>query len=50
VRFSTSLIIVKILLDNGIINAGLYSVIVASSIVFSFVIPLLFSNLLAKWR
>ena len=50
VRFSTSLIIVKILLDNGIINTGLYSVIVASSIVFAFAVPFVFSNLLARWR
>ncbi|MFH1225095.1 MAG: cation:proton antiporter [Candidatus Diapherotrites archaeon] len=49
VRFSTSIIIVKILLDNGLIGAELYSVIVASSIVFKFVVPVLFSNLLVKW-
>jgi len=50
VRFSTSIIIIKILLENGLINLDLYSVIVASSIVFKFIIPVLFSNLLVRWR
>jgi Ca2+-transporting ATPase len=50
VRFSTSIIIVKILLDTNTINLGLYSVIVASSVIFTFVIPILFSNLLARWK
>ena len=49
-RFSTSIIILKILLDNGIIGSDLYSVIIASSMVFVFVIPLLFSNIVAKAR
>ena len=49
-RFSTSIIIVKILFDNGLIGVGLYSVIVASSVVFNFIIPLLFSNLLVRWK
>jgi len=50
VRFSTSIIIVKILFENGLIHTGLYSVIVASSIVFKFIIPVLFSNLLVRWK
>jgi len=50
VRFSTSIIIIKILFDNGFIGKELFSVIVASSIVFTFVVPLLFSYLLSKWK
>lgn len=50
VRFSTSIIIIKMLLDGGIIDYKLYSVIVASSIVFKFIIPVLFSNLLVRWN
>jgi Kef-type K+ transport system membrane component KefB len=50
VRFSTSIVIIKILFDNGLIDVGLYSVIVASSIIFSFIVPILFSNLLVRWR
>ena len=50
VRFSTSIVIIKILLDSKLIDTNLYSVIVASTIVFTFIIPILFSNLLAKWK
>ncbi len=49
VRFSTSIIIVKILFDNGIIGSDLYSVIVASTIVFKFLVPVLLSYLLQRW-
>ncbi len=50
VRFSTSIVIVKILFENGLIKADLYSIIIASSIVFKFIIPVLFSNLLVRWN
>ena len=50
VRFSTSIIVIKVLFENGLIGTGLYSVIVASSVVFTFLIPLVFSNLLVKWH
>jgi len=50
VRFSTSIIIIKILFENNLIGLDLYSVIIASSIVFKFIIPVLFSNLLVRWK
>jgi len=50
VRFSTSIIIIQLLYDNGIVGSDIYSVIIASSIVFKFIIPVLFSNLLVRWR
>ncbi len=50
VRFSTSIVIIKILLDNGLISASLFSVIIASSIIFKFIVPLLFSNLIMRWK
>lgn len=50
VRFSTSIIIIKILLDSKLIGVELYSIIIASSIIFNFVIPILFSKLLVKWN
>jgi len=50
VRFSMSLIIIKMLLNSGLIDVGLYSVIIASSIIFKFIVPLLFANLLVKWN
>lgn len=49
VRFSTSIIIIKVLFDHRLIGADVYSVIVASSIVFQFVIPVVFARLMAKW-
>ena len=50
IRFSTSIIIIKILFDSGVVRADLYSLIVATSIVFKFLVPVLFSNLLVKWK
>jgi Kef-type K+ transport system membrane component KefB len=50
IRFSTSIVVVKILFDGGIIGNALYSVIVASSIIFKFIIPVAFSNLLVRWK
>lgn len=49
-RFSTSIIIVKLLFDSGLIGKGLYSVIIASGIVFNFIIPFLFSKLIVRWN
>ncbi|MDA3837325.1 MAG: cation:proton antiporter [Nanoarchaeota archaeon] len=49
-RFSTSIVIIKILLDSGLIQEGLYSIIVASSVIFTLVIPILFSKLIVKWK
>ena len=48
-KFSTSLIIIKILFENKLIDVGLYSIIVASSVIF-IIIPVLFSNLLGRWK
>ena len=50
VRFSTSIVIIKILFENEMIGSDLYSIIVASSIVFKFIIPVLFANLIVKWK
>lgn len=50
VRFSTSIIIIKILYDSGFIGEELYSVVIASSIIFQFIIPVTFSRLLVKWE
>jgi len=49
-RFSTSIVIIKILLENNLIKEGLYSVIVASSIIFTLIIPIVFSALIARWK
>lgn len=50
VRFSTGIIITKILYENGIIDDQLFSVIIASSIFFQIFFPVIFSNLIVKWK
>ncbi len=50
VRFSTGIVIIKILLDNNIVNKDLYSIIIASNIIFVFLIPIIFSQFVNKWR
>jgi Kef-type K+ transport system membrane component KefB len=50
VRFSTSIIIIKFLFDNQLIGFDIYSVVVASSIVFKFIIPVSFSWLATRWK
>lgn len=49
-RFSTSLVILSILLSNGLIENRIYSILVSSTIIFAFIIPLLFSYLVGKWK
>ncbi len=48
-RFSTSIVIIKILLEQHIIGTELYSIIIGSTILFTFLIPIVFSNLIVKW-
>jgi len=50
VRFSTSIIIIKFLYENHAIGYDIYSVIIASSIIFKFIIPLLFAQLVTRWK
>jgi Kef-type K+ transport system membrane component KefB len=50
VKFSTSIVVIAIFFENNLITAGLYSVIIASSMIFAFLIPILFAMLLTKWK
>lgn len=50
VRFSTSIVIVSVLYQNELIGSHLFSVLIASSILFKFIIPPLFANLLVRWN
>jgi Kef-type K+ transport system membrane component KefB len=50
VKFSTSIVIIKLLFENGLIESGLYSVLVGTTIAFKFVIPVLLSYLITKWK
>ncbi|MFX1495331.1 MAG: cation:proton antiporter [Promethearchaeota archaeon] len=50
VKFSTSIVVISIFFENNLITSGLYSVIIASSMIFAFLIPILFATLLTKWK
>ncbi|NHJ19759.1 MAG: cation:proton antiporter [Candidatus Lokiarchaeota archaeon] len=50
VKFSTSIVIIAIFFANNLITADLYSVIIASSMIFAFLIPILFATLITKWK
>lgn len=50
IRFSTSIVIIKILYDNNIVGIDLYSAIIASTMAFKLIVPLLFARLLLKWN
>jgi len=49
VKFSTSIVIIKLLFENNLIPLSLYSVLVGTTILFKFVVPLLLSHLIKKW-
>ncbi len=46
VRFSTSIVIAKYLFEKNIIGTELYSVLVASTAIFTLVVPILFARLI----
>ena len=49
VRFSTSIVFLKILLDSQLISTEIYSAMLGTSILFKFVIPPLLALLVGKW-
>ena len=50
VKFSTTIIIVNILFQEKFIGIELYSIIITSSVIFNFVVPFIFSQLLVRWK
>lgn len=50
VKFSTSIVLVKLLLDQDLIDARLYSVLVASKIGFKFLVPFLLTWMARRWQ
>lgn len=50
VKFSTSIVIIKLLFNKGIIASDLYSVLVGTTILFKFVVPFLLSFLIKRWK
>ncbi|MFH0834053.1 MAG: cation:proton antiporter [Patescibacteria group bacterium] len=49
-KFSTSIVILSMLFNRGLIDSELYSVLIGAMIVSQFVIPVTFSVLLKKWN
>ncbi|HHE36387.1 MAG TPA: cation:proton antiporter [Candidatus Woesearchaeota archaeon] len=50
VKFSTSIVIIKLLFERGLIHSDLYSVLIGTTIAFKFVIPVLLAYLIPKWK
>jgi Kef-type K+ transport system membrane component KefB len=50
VRLSTSIVIIKILLDNNLIPAELYTALIGTTVIFKFINPILISGLIQKWN
>ena len=50
VRFSTSLIVAKLLFMHGIIDIDLYSALIASASLSTFIVPFVFTHLLKKYK
>mgnify|MGYP006292380415 CR=1 FL=1 len=50
VKFSTSIVIIKLLFEKGLITADLYSVLIGTTILFKFVIPFALAYLIPRWK
>jgi Ca2+-transporting ATPase len=50
VKLSTSIVIIKILFEKGIIQSDLYSTLVGATVIFNFIVPALLSYLITKWK
>ena len=49
VKFSTSIVIIKLLFERGMIPVELYSVLVGATVLFKFIVPYLLSLMVKKW-
>lgn len=50
VKLSTSIVIIKLLFEKGLIQLGLYSVLIGATIAFNFIVPFLLSYLITRWK
>lgn len=50
VKFSTSIVIVKLLFERGLFGSELYSVLIASTIAFKFIVPFLLAAMYSRWE
>lgn len=49
IKFSTSIVIITILLQKGLISEELFSVLIGEKVLFKFITPVVLSILLRKW-
>ena len=49
-RLSTSLVIIKFFFEKNLIGSNLYSLLIAATLIFTFLVPLLLSFLIKKWE
>lgn len=50
VRLSTSIVVLKLLLEEALISSEIYSVLIGTQLVFKFIIPLALSYFITKWK
>lgn len=50
VRLSTSVVIIKLLLENNLIGKEVYSILIGTQIIFKFIIPFVLSYLMNRWN
>lgn len=50
VKFSTSVVIIKLLFEHGLIGSDVYSVFIGTKILFKFIIPFLLAYLITRWK
>lgn len=50
IKFSTSIVILILLLQRGLITSELFSILLGIKIIFKFVVPILLSIMLSKWH
>jgi len=50
VRLSTSIVILKLLLEENLITSEIYSILIGTQLVFKFIIPIALSYFIIKWK
>ena len=50
VKFSTSIVIIKLLFERNLIPLSLYSALIGATVILKFIVPLLLSHLIKKWK
>ena len=49
VRLSTSIVIIKLLLEQNLITSEIYSILIGTQLIFKFIIPIAMSYFITKW-